>query len=919
MQLNGNIVPASVSDFYQRTRNEVKDQSWYIELQRLLCRVASTFSRCFFVVDALDEVEVGSHMPGLLELFSVLRRGLSTRGPKIFATSRKYASTIQNFFQEATKVTVAAHNDDLRTILAKIITDHQDSKYILDDNLREEILDKLCAGAHGMYVGLLWVDIFAQVHWLTVSFRFLLPILQIQDILSQLTRSEVRRALRDLSANLADAFESTIGRILNLPTDQRHAMNRRNLAVKALMWISHAKRVLTVTELQHALAVRLDESELDRENFIEPQLVVDSCFGLVEIDKESSTIRFVHYSLQEYLRSHNHGLFQNGDMEVTKVCLRYLSLDSVKDLHVKNLPSFVKALESLPFLNYAVTEWGFHAADVPPDDVKELALKFLRSSPHLLTAARVRDHKSPYFRKWHERMYAWAYSNGAGISLCASFGLTGYIRLLIGQDKKPMLKARNMYGSAPLHEAALRGYEDTAQLLLDSGADVLDVNIGKSIPLYLAVANSQLRMVRLLLQKQAGAQLDIAGKEGWTALHKAADMGNEEIVTVLLQHGAMMNVEDEKGMRPLHLAARKGYLEVVRLLILSNAQVHSTAFDRLTPLDHAVTSGHFEVTKMLLDNGAHIEHRGQDKWTALQRASRGGHEQIVALLLQRGADILTEDHKGEIPLHAATRSGNIRVVELLLNERPDLKKDQLSKRERNGSTPLDVAFFTAHFDIHKLLRAAEMETQEQPLTTIDKVTSAIENGKRDKVRRLLADKSFEIDALIDGRQPALHLAMQEEQIDIVRVLLEYGADINSIGYHGWTPLHVAAAIGNLKLTELCLFHGASVRALTDTAQTPLHKACSSKNVGVVKALLEAGAEKEAMNSRGMRPIHVAAHQNSLDTVRLLIETYRVSISERDKFGETAADWAEKSGHLDVLQCLKAEEKKRRKLQGVSLI
>ena len=741
-----------------------------------------------------------------------------------------------------------------------------------------------------------------------------MPILQIQDILSQLTKSEVRRALRDRFANLADVFKSTIQRILSLPPDPRHAMNRRNLAIKTLMWISHAKRVLTVTELQHAFAVRLDDSELDRDNFIEPQLVVDSCFGLVEIDRESLTIRFVHYSLQEYLKTHDHGLFDNGDAEITKVCLRYLSLDSVKALHTKNRETFIKALDELPFLDYAATEWGYHATNVIPLAVKDIAFKFLKSNHHLLTTARVRDHKSPYFRKWHERMYAWAFSDGAGISICASFGLTDFVRLLIGQNKHPMLKARNMYGSTALHEASMKGYEDTVQLLLDYGADVLDFNIGKSTPLYLAVANGQIATAQVLLQQQNSAQLSIGAKDGWTALHKAADIGNEEMVTLLLQSGAMVNAEDEKGMRPLHVAARKGYLEVVRLLLLSGAEVHSTALDWLTPLDHAVTSGHVDVTRMLLDNGALVEHRGRDGWTATHRASRGGYGQLVALLLQSGANTLAEDHKGEIPLHAAARNGSVRVVELLLNDKTGLRKKQLSKKDRKGSTPRDVAFFTAHFDIHKLLRTAELQDQEGGANTSNEFASAIERGKKEKVRRLLAHKFCDVDALIDGDQPALHLAIQQKQTDIVKVLLDYGADINSIGFHGWTPLHIASAIGNLTITELCILHGADVQALTDATQTALHKACSSGNVLVVKALLEAGADKEAMNRRGMRPIHIAAHQNNMDMVKLLVLDYGADIWAKDKLGTTPAEWAERSGHLDLSHYLKREEKKRR-LEG----
>lgn len=152
--MQSDTVPASVSKLFQSTRNEVKDQSWYIELRKILCRVASTFSRCYFVIDALDEAEVRSHMPGLLELLNVLRSNITGRTPKIFATSRKYASAIVDSFQEATKVKVAAKNEDLRIILAKIIDDHQDSKYILDDKLKNDILVTLCAGAHGMYVRL---------------------------------------------------------------------------------------------------------------------------------------------------------------------------------------------------------------------------------------------------------------------------------------------------------------------------------------------------------------------------------------------------------------------------------------------------------------------------------------------------------------------------------------------------------------------------------------------------------------------------------------------------------------------------------------------------------------------------------------------------------------------------------------------
>jgi hypothetical protein len=149
-----NSLPHSVSDFYVRTLKEVKDKSWYVELQEILCRVASTFSTCYFVIDALDEAEVRSHLPGLLELLNIVRSNITAR-PKLFATSRKYESSIRKSFDEATIVHVAAQDEDLRTILAKTIADQPDSEYILDDTLKEDILITLCATAHGMCVTIL--------------------------------------------------------------------------------------------------------------------------------------------------------------------------------------------------------------------------------------------------------------------------------------------------------------------------------------------------------------------------------------------------------------------------------------------------------------------------------------------------------------------------------------------------------------------------------------------------------------------------------------------------------------------------------------------------------------------------------------------------------------------------------------------
>ena len=74
----------------------------------------------------------------------------------------------------------------------------------------------------------------------------------------------------------------------------------RELAKQVLLWITCAMRPLTTSELQHALAVELDESELDKDNLPEIEDMVSVCAGLVTVDEESNIIHLVHYTTQEY-------------------------------------------------------------------------------------------------------------------------------------------------------------------------------------------------------------------------------------------------------------------------------------------------------------------------------------------------------------------------------------------------------------------------------------------------------------------------------------------------------------------------------------------------------------------------------------------------------------------------------------------
>lgn len=880
-------IPEAVSTFYQKTRDVDRDRTWFQELQGILRRILSTFKNCYLVLDALDETEAVKQRTALFEVISSVRT--DQNGLKVLATSRPHLDILSKQFPHSASIAITADPADLRQYLSYVIDTHPDAQDIMDsDSLKKSVLDKLVETAGGM---------------------FLLPSLQIKTILEQPTKADVQDILKTLSTDLTNVFDSTIARIRRLP------IRSQEIAVQTLMWVSHAKRPLTMDELRHALAVRPNDTDINEDRLLSSRRIIDICSGLVEHEKDSNIVHLVHYTLEEYLTATDHRLFDSADLSILKTCLGYLTMGSLKPVPFSNRAEADRIMENMPFCHYACLEWGHHARNLDPVQYADLALPILNSSKFLLLIARIRDAKTPDSRKWRDRMWSWAYedSGGAGISLAAGFGLTGLVRLLISQYAKPNLMARNMFGSTPLHEAAIYGHEQVAELLIAHGAKVDDVNKGRATPFYLAVSYGRLNMAKCLLRYD-NKQLETQCRGGSTPLHKAVELDSDIMVEFLLAGGARIGSRDDRENTPLHIAALRGSLKIVRMLVLAGASVHSQNRSRLTPLDLAATGGNSEVAEYLIQNEANVFHKGQDQWSALHRAARGGHIDTVVVLLESGADLLDQDHRHHIPLHHAARAGHLETVQQLLEYSPDLKEQQLFHQDKTKATPKEVSFYTAHYDVHKYLRSLEWELLGTTTSITNKVTIAIERGDLTRLQTLLENGQAGLEKPDEDGQPPLHVAIQEGQADIAQFLLRHGASMEKTGYHGWRPLHVAASLGDLSMVDLCLQHGADVHSRTATGQQPIHKAASSKSLATVRRLIGAGADVESQNQRGMTPLLIAAHQNATDVVRALVHEYRADVLARDRHGETAIKWAEKGAHLETTKFLRIAQKKARERQ-----
>jgi hypothetical protein len=212
------------------------------------------------------------------------------------------------------------------------------------------------------------------------------------------------------------------------------------LGMKTLMWISHARRPILVKELCQALAVNLEDTSLDQDDCPLPKHMVDYSLGLVTIDEESSTIRLVHFLVQEYFREHRKEIFPTGERIITESCLTYLSFEVFGEGSCASDEEFETRLQLYPFLNYTAHHWGLHRREYPSDENEKLALTFLLHDQNLACSVQVM-YPNEYNRNF--RM-----SIGA-LHIAASFGLDGLVRLLLGcEGIEPDSKDSN--GQTPL-------------------------------------------------------------------------------------------------------------------------------------------------------------------------------------------------------------------------------------------------------------------------------------------------------------------------------------------------------------------------------------------------------------------------------------------------------------------------------------
>jgi len=146
---------------------------------------------------------------------------------------------------------------------------------------------------------------------------------------------------------LGDIYGATIGRIKAQDGD------KSTLGMTVLMWISHAELLSRVDELCHARAVKLGSTDFNISSIPSMSTLIGRCQGFIALDKETSTVRLIHFALQEYLSALS-DIFSRPDLTMADCCLTYLSSQQVKATST----SPYHDTRDTPFLEYCSVYWG---------------------------------------------------------------------------------------------------------------------------------------------------------------------------------------------------------------------------------------------------------------------------------------------------------------------------------------------------------------------------------------------------------------------------------------------------------------------------------------------------------------------------------------------------------------------------------
>jgi ankyrin repeat protein len=392
----------------------------------------------------------------------------------------------------------------------------------------------------------------------------------------------------------------------------------------------------------------------------------------------------------------------------------------------------------------------------------------------------------------------------------------------------------------------------------------------------------------------------------------------------------------DTGNPSLANAAKQGDRAAVQSILNGPTKTDLVAAEGAASLIWAASRNDLEMVDLLLRAGADPKGANEYGATALYAAADKTDPAMTKKLLAAGADPNMALASGETPLMLAAREGQVATVHALLEG----GADPSAKEKNGGQTALMWAIAGSHSDVTKELVEHKADVNARSKSGSTALMFAA-RGDLESARILLSAGADVKVAIPDWGGTALIIASTMGQADIVKALLEKGADPRYRDVNSFTALHAAVrdsdygeerdqkarAVATIKVL---LAHGADVNARLHQEKptvrtldeielegaTPLALAAEVNNLEAIKTLVEGGADPNIPTEKGTTPLILSAgagtdvqRARALDERAVAVETAKylvahgADVNAAGQYGWTALHAASYQGLNDVIEFL----------------
>ena len=424
-------------------------------------------------------------------------------------------------------------------------------------------------------------------------------------------------------------------------------------------------------------------------------------------------------------------------------------------------------------------------------------------------------------------------------------------------------------------------------------------DIGKSTVLHLAVYGGSIDIVQML--KELGyleTQLKQKNESGETALHRAARRNLTTFINIFLDHGADVNSENSKGQTPLHIASENGHKEAVNALIRDEINLQPRSCTRLnckdnyyqTPLMAALIKGDESVFNVLNEAGAMIDvknNRGQNLIHILVEHNKLQllDDILNKITKERIYELLNDnDFMEENPLHIAARVGNLKEIWSIL--KAFISKDEyaqlLKVKNDYEESPFHIATKSGNIELMSEIINAFPESVYQLAKDGNTASHLAAKHNQPVSLQLLLEKNLELTPFNAHFKTPLDCAAEAGSKECIKILLSSGyvlirtSTSNNFNENNESrtlpnnPLHLAAKNGHHDIVKILLDEGADITVKDLEGKTAMQLALENDKKSVVEVILSSSSWEQSLRTAFLEK----ENEKILTTpIRILIKNY----------------------------------------------